>query len=76
MNVEPEVQPKAAPHCFWGGALRGGNGPVWMGSEERQCSIGGRSGGRGRAAFPPEKQAFYSEDKRGFLFLKEVHQNR
>jgi hypothetical protein len=36
MNVEPEVQPKAAPHCFWGGALRGGNGPVWMGSVERQ----------------------------------------
>jgi len=36
MNVEPVIQPKAAPHCFWGGALRGGNGPVWMGSVDRQ----------------------------------------
>jgi hypothetical protein len=28
MNVEPEVQPKAAPHCFSGSALRAGYRPA------------------------------------------------
>lgn len=33
MNVEPEDQPKAAPHCFSGSALRAGNRPAWKRSE-------------------------------------------
>jgi hypothetical protein len=28
MNVEPVVQPKAAPHCFSGSALRAGHRPA------------------------------------------------
>ena len=51
MNVEPVVQPKAAPHCFWGGALRGGNGPVWMGSEERRFYRRSQRG-KGRSRLP------------------------
>jgi hypothetical protein len=56
MNVEPVVQPKAAPHCFWGGALRGGNGPVWMGSVERQFHWRSQRG-KGRSRLPAKESS-------------------
>jgi hypothetical protein len=36
MNVEPVVQPKAALHCFGGGALRGRNEPAEEGGGRRR----------------------------------------
>jgi len=51
MNVEPEVQPKAAPHCFSGPALRAGDRPAWMGSVERQFHRRSQRG-KGAASFP------------------------
>ena len=60
MNVEPVVQPKAAPHCFLGGALRGGNGPVWMGSVERQFHRRSQRG-KGGASFPQKDRFLIAE---------------
>jgi hypothetical protein len=50
MNVEPEVQPQAAPHCFWVG-VAGRNRPAWMGSEERQVHRRSQRG-KGQSRLP------------------------
>ena len=54
MNVEPEVQPKAAPHCFSGSALRAGDRPAWMGSVERQFHRRSQRG-KGQSRLPTKE---------------------
>jgi hypothetical protein len=60
MNVEPEVQPKAAPHCFSGSALRAGDRPAWMGSVERQFHRRSQRG-KGGASFPQKNHLLIAE---------------
>jgi len=60
MNVEPVVQPKAAPHCFSGAALRAGYRPAWMGSVERQFYRRSQRG-KGAASFPQKNRLLIAE---------------
>jgi hypothetical protein len=60
MNVEPVVQPKAAPHCFSGSALRAGHRPAWMGSAERQFHRRSQRG-KGGASFPQKNRFLIAE---------------
>jgi len=50
-NVEGVDQPKAAPHCFSGSALRAGDRPAWMGSVERQLHRRSQRG-KGQSRLP------------------------
>ncbi len=72
MNVEPVVQPKAAPHCFSGSGVAGRNRPAWMGSVERQFHRRSQRG-KGGASFPQKNSSI---DRRVLLRAHEMRSER